>query len=399
MSKRLLPLCTVAAISTARLPNGTAPWVAAVAVSCAAGMAVVAAGWSCNCGVVLTICWPASAGLAGTAVAAAWSWDAAATVVADVAPVPAASLFAALAVVPSGLVSSLVAGGWALAFAPAAGDGVEVEVAAGSAAPGLVPVAVVAAAAVVPVAVGVLAVVFPATGGAAAIAAAMALSVCAVAAWAVAAACAVAPVCAAAAFSAVWAVVESAASVDAACCALNAAAVIVSGVAAPALPVAAGVVATVVDGATGTGMITAMAVTGTAACWDEPEAATVAGSEALSSLAEESFLPGLLPSVLEVFDAASLLAVLAPPPGLAGALLRSGGATFEVVAEFEVVSDWFWLGEDWVSAVADRSSLCRCGGAGAGASGGAGMGAGLLLALSAAMLLSTSAAKLLSPED
>jgi hypothetical protein len=121
-------------------------------------------------------------------------------------------------------------------------------------------------------------------------------------------------------------------------------------------------------------------------------------SEALPSLAAESFLPCLLLSVLDGFDAASLLAaVFAPALGLVGALLRSGEATFEVV------SDWFWSGDDRVSAVADRSSLCRCGGAGAGASGG-GAGAstgagGLLLALSAAMLLSTSAAKLLGPED
>jgi hypothetical protein len=145
-------------------------------------------------------------------------------------------------------------------------------------------------------------------------------------------------------------------------------------------------------------MMTATAVTGTAAIgWSEPAEAAVVLSEALPSLAAESFLPCLLLSVLDGFDAASLLAVVfVLALGLVGALLRSGEATFEVV------SDWFWSGDDRVSAVADRSSLWRCGGAGAGASGGAGarVGAGgLLLALSAAMLLSTSAAKLLGPED
>jgi hypothetical protein len=114
-------------------------------------------------------------------------------------------------------------------------------------------------------------------------------------------------------------------------------------------------------------------------------------------LAAESFLPCLPLSVFEGFDAASALAVVsAPPPGLVAVSLRSGEATLEVGA------DRFWSGGDRVSAVADRLSLGRCGGTGAGASGGgaAGIGTGgLLLALSAAMLLSTSAAKLPGPED
>src|SRR5580704_16033186 len=127
------------------------------------------------------------------------------------------------------------------------------------------------------------------------------------------------------------------ASVVAACCALSAAAAVVSGAVAPALPVAAGVVATVVDAATGTGMMTAIAVTGTAVVgWDEPADAAVAVSEPLPSLAAESFLPCLLLSVLDDFDVASLLAaVFAPALGLAGALLRSGEAAFEGV------SGWF----------------------------------------------------------